>query len=267
MTDHMSTGGFISSHTAYELDKRRRSHGDNDGQCRAAGPRRLDSAGSVEGASDLAAAPAVVGDVRSPRKGERQRRAILDGLARLLAHRPIDDLTVGQIATEAGVGRSGFYVYFETKYTALAILTSEIWTDLMHQLDAFARRADETVEDYMFRVGSATLQVWHAHDAVLIASVQSAPHDDRLATIWKSWNNRLADLLTEQVLLDRSMGRARPVTGDIPGLASALVECTVHMFYLDRLHKYDEAQTNQMFDTIRSIWVSCAWGVRPIAAR
>lgn len=198
--------------------------------------------------------------VPGPTKGERQRRAILGSLARLLATRPIGELTVGEIAADAGVGRSGFYVYFDTKYAALAVLTSEIWKDLMDRLDAFARRADEPVGDYMFRVGSATLENWHTNDAVLIASIQAAPLDQQLADMWKSWNARLAQALTAQVLKDRDQGYAVPVTSDVPTLVSTLLECTVHMFYLDRLQKCDEAQTSAMFESVRGMWVASLWG-------
>ena len=214
-------------------------------------------------------APGVDVDVRGdrrvpvPSKGERQRRAILDSVSRLLATRPIGELTVGEIAADAGVGRSGFYVYFDTKYAALAVVTSEIWNDLMHRLDAFARRADEPVEDYLLRVGSATLQIWRNHDAVLIASIQAAPLDDQLAAMWKTWNSRLSDILTEQVLRDRDQGLAHPVAKNVPTLVSTLLECTQHMFYLDRLHKCDDAQTSEMFESIRAMWMASAWGTPP----
>ena len=42
----------------------------------------------------------LLGDRRTPSKGERQRRAILDSLG---------ELTVGEIAAAAGVRRSGYY--------------------------------------------------------------------------------------------------------------------------------------------------------------
>ena len=56
----------------------------------------------------------LAGDRRTASKGERQRRAILDTLARLVADRPIGELTVGEITAEAGVTRSGFYFYFDS---------------------------------------------------------------------------------------------------------------------------------------------------------
>ncbi|MFI6309810.1 TetR/AcrR family transcriptional regulator [Nocardia fusca] len=220
--------------------------------------------------SDAVDALGTVGDVRGdrrvPSKGERQRRAILDSVAHLLAVRPIGELTVGEIAADAGVGRSGFYVYFETKYTAIAVLTSEIWEALMQRVDAFTRRADESAEEYLLRIGSATLQIWRDNDAVLIASIQAAPLDEQLAAMWQSWNGRLADILTVQVLRDRDNDRAHPISTDVPTLVSTLLECTQHMFYLDRLHKCDDAETSRMFATIRAMWVSCAWGATPASA-
>ena len=59
---------------------------------------------------------------------EGRRRALLDGFADLLATRPLEDIGILEIAREAGVGRSAFYAYFDSKYAALAVLTSEVWS-------------------------------------------------------------------------------------------------------------------------------------------
>jgi AcrR family transcriptional regulator len=129
-----------------------------------------------------------------------------------LASRPIGELTVGDIAAAAGVRRSGYYFYFESKYTALAIITSEIWSELMDRARAFVRFDNESVADFLLRTASTAVDVWHTHDAVLVASVQAIPLDEQLADMWRTWNERLAAILTKQVLKDRELGLAHPVS-------------------------------------------------------
>lgn len=203
---------------------------------------------------------ALLGDRRTPSKGERQRQAILDSLTELLATRPIGDLTVGEIATAAGVRRSGYYFYFESKYTALAVVTAEIWSELMDYVQSFARVDNETAADFVRRTAASTVEVWHAHDAVLIASIQAVPLDEQIASMWRVWNERLARILTEQIRKDIDAGRARPVSADLPYLVSSLLEMTLHMFYKDRLDNCSEQQTRRMLDTISSIWLAAIWG-------
>ncbi len=204
---------------------------------------------------------ALLGDRRMPSKGERQRRAILDALPRLLATRPIGDLTVGEIAAEAGVRRSGFYFYFDSKYSALAVITSEIWSQLMDKARDFTRFDDETVADFLTRTQRITVDLWHAHDSVLVASIQAIPLDEHLARLWKSWNERLASILVGQVLKDRDAGVAHPVGSDVPALISTLLQMTMHMFYENRRNGCTKAETAQMLDTVRAIWLASAWGI------
>lgn len=155
----------------------------------------------------------LLGDRRAPSKGERQRRAILDCLPELLATRPISELTIGEIAQAAGVRRSGFYFYFESKYAPLAVITSEIWTELMSRAQFFARGPDEPVRDFIGRTADIALGLWRDHEGVLTASVQAIPLDEQMAQLWDEWNQRLADVIAEQVLLDREQGVAQPVSG------------------------------------------------------
>jgi AcrR family transcriptional regulator len=207
------------------------------------------------------AAVSLPGDRRTPSRGESQRRAILDALATLLATRPIGDLTVGEIADAAGVLRSGYYFYFESKYSALAVATAEAWSELMAHASSFARLNNESPAESLTRSLRTAIAAWHEHEALLVASIQAIPLDMQLAQLWRDWNERLASLLTALVMADREIGAARPVSTDVPGLVATLLEMTLHMFYQDRLNKHDAQQTEHMLEKIRAIWLASAWGI------
>ncbi|CAJ1501046.1 TetR/AcrR family transcriptional regulator [[Mycobacterium] burgundiense] len=203
----------------------------------------------------------LLGDRRAPSKGERQRRAILDCLPELLATRPISELTIGEIAQAAGVRRSGFYFYFESKYAPLAVITSEIWTELMSRAQFFARGPDEPVRDFIGRTADIALGLWRDHEGVLTASVQAIPLDEQMAQLWDEWNQRLADVIAEQVLLDREQGVAQPVSGDVRGLITMLLEMTMHVFYMDRLRHNNAEQTRASREMVQAIWLAAGWGI------
>jgi AcrR family transcriptional regulator len=61
------------------------------------------------GADQNQAAPA------SKRRGDRQRHAILRAVRELLEEKPFAQLSVSGISDRAGVARSGFYFYFDSK--------------------------------------------------------------------------------------------------------------------------------------------------------
>ncbi|MDO3401700.1 TetR/AcrR family transcriptional regulator [Mycolicibacterium neoaurum] len=209
---------------------------------------------------DVGSSRTVRGDRRALSKGERQRQTILTTLAELLERRPIGELTVNEISSAAGVQRSGFYFYFESKYAPLAVLAADIWSELMERAESFVRHDGEDVDDFLDRVQEATSQEWRKHSAVLIASIQAIPHDDQLSSMWRTRHEHVATILAAQVLKDRDQGLATPVTDDVPTLVSTLLEMTTHMFYKDRLEKRSRAQSVQSFSALRAIWLASAWG-------
>lgn len=54
------------------------------------------------------------------RRGDRHRQAILRAARELLEETPFAELSVRAISLRAGVARSGFYFYFDSKYSVLA---------------------------------------------------------------------------------------------------------------------------------------------------
>ncbi len=203
----------------------------------------------------------LLGDRRAPSKGERQRRAILDCLPELLAARPIGELTVGEIAAAAGVRRSGFYFYFDSKYAPLAVITSEIWAELMNRAQFFTRAEDESIRDFIGRTADIALELWHDNEGVLMASVQAMPLDEQMAQLWDEWIQRLADVIADQLIKDQEQGVAHPVSADVRGLITMLLEMTMHIFYLDRLRQNHSQRTRKSREMVQAIWLASGWGI------
>src|SRR5258708_35906646 len=70
-------------------------------------------------------------------RGDRQREAIVTAVRELLQERSFADLSVSTISERAGVARSGFYFYFDSKYAVLAVIladASEMLDKITHHL-------------------------------------------------------------------------------------------------------------------------------------
>ena len=68
-------------------------------------------------------------------RGDRQREAIVNAVRELLQERSFADLSVSTISERAGIARSGFYFYFDSKYAVLATIikdASELLDELTH---------------------------------------------------------------------------------------------------------------------------------------
>lgn len=72
------------------------------------------------------------------RRGDKHRQAILQAVRELLEERPFAELSVSTISLRAGVARSGFYFYFDSKYSVLAQILAEAVEELEQLTQYFA---------------------------------------------------------------------------------------------------------------------------------
>src|SRR3954451_17703087 len=78
-------------------------------------------------------------------RGDRQREAIVTAVYELLQERSFADLSVSTISERAGVARSGFYFYFDSKYAVLAVIPATAGEERKKMPHHFApREPDET---------------------------------------------------------------------------------------------------------------------------
>lgn len=200
----------------------------------------------------------LLGDRRSPSKGERQRRAILTALQGLLRYRPIAELTVGEIASSAKVTRSGFYFYFDTKYAPLAVLLSEAYDDWTSQSGILLRFANETPAAYCRRCISSAAQTWKTHENVFVATFQAMPMDQTITDEWNKWNAWAEGMLEEQIRRDFDNSGAFQ---DPRTLLKTLARMTQYELYKSRVDNYSDAEQEKMIDALCHIWLISLWGL------
>lgn len=62
---------------------------------------------------------------RSPRKGDQREQALIDAARTVFRDKSIGQVTIDELAAAAGIARSGFYFYFESKQALLAALVDQ----------------------------------------------------------------------------------------------------------------------------------------------
>ncbi len=67
----------------------------------------------------------------------------MQAVRELLQEKPFAELSVSSISDRAGVARSGFYFYFDSKYAVLAHILGEVAEELEELTGDFAPRGDD----------------------------------------------------------------------------------------------------------------------------
>lgn len=206
--------------------------------------------------------PVVAGDRRrAGSKGDRQRRAILDALPRLLHSRSFSRMSIGDLATAASLSRSGFYFYFDSKEAVLAVAIAEAWNDL-DERNMFFRtpRPGDSRFDHLRRSIAATAEVWFEHRALLVAFMQARDTEPVLEQMWAGWMGGLADRLAGFVAEEAAAGRAEPASDDVARLAHVLLDLIAGSLYRAvRAEVSPEAMTREV-DVLARLAAAGIWG-------
>ncbi|MGV0633826.1 TetR/AcrR family transcriptional regulator [Mycolicibacillus trivialis] len=201
------------------------------------------------------------GTAAPQRRGDKQRRAILTAVRELLEERPLAELSVSAISDRAGVARSGFYFYFESKYAVLAQIMAEATAEL-EELTAFfaARGANETPAAFARRmVGSAALVFAH-NDPVMVACNEARYSDAQIREIL----DQQIDTVVEQVIVivraEIAAGTAHPISDDIPVLVRTLCATTATMLTGDTTFLGPDADVTRGLRVLEALWLNALWG-------
>lgn len=188
---------------------------------------------------------------RELRKGDRQRQAVLDAVNKLLADTAIADLSVAQITAEAGLTRSGFYFYFDTKYAALAAAVAEVFEELDIATEHLARADDELLVVWMRRALTSGRDIWRIHAALLDACMQARDNDPVIHEMWDLLLASLEYWVSEVV---RDELRPDLSTTELRERVRLLLGMSIWAVHEDSTSRASVARSNRTIDTLVAVW-------------
>jgi len=195
------------------------------------------------------------------RRGDRQRHAIVQAVRELLEEKPFAELSVSTISDRAGVARSGFYFYFDSKYAVLAQILGEVAHELEELTHDFAPRGeDETPAEFAKRmVGSAALVYAH-NDPVMSACNMARNTDAEIREILDGFTDAVIDQIVPIVEAEIRGHTADPITEDVRGLIRTLAATTASTLSGESAFVGPDREVNRAVQVLEKLWLHALWG-------
>ncbi|AVZ38169.1 MULTISPECIES: TetR/AcrR family transcriptional regulator [unclassified Dietzia] len=194
--------------------------------------------------------------VASSPRGDRRREALLAELDRQLRTTTLDDISVADLTDAAGITRSAFYFYFDSKAAAVTVLLSSIQEAaatsngvLVNSDGRFRSRVTSTLSGLADRM----LDNAHVYRALLTARTTHEP----MRRLWNEGRAELAAPIAEYIRSERAAGRA-PDGADPMALATSLIQ--VNESVLEHLAYDAGADREPMIATASDLWVRAIYG-------
>ena len=207
------------------------------------------------------------GEVTAPqgsgprRRGDRQRLAIVGAVRELLTEKPFAELSVSTISDRAGVARSGFYFYFDSKYAVLAHILGEVAEELEELTGDFAPRgAGETPEQFARRMIGSAAAVYAHNDPVVSACNVARGTDAEIREILDGFTDSVIDQIVPIVEAEIANGTADPITDDVRGLVRMLAAATAMTLSGESLFVGPERDLDAAVRVLETLWLHALWG-------
>lgn len=190
-------------------------------------------------------------------RGDIREAALLEIAERLLAAGSFESASLEQIATDAGISRSTFYFYFDSKQALLVRLVELTLDQLASQIDLALRPATAEPAQAVRSLMRHVAKMWWEHRSVLMAAADlagSAPSVfERVRDVAEGRSIEVAHLL--------SSGGGGPLVSDIgraERLATALGWMAERNFYVLAREEPTRAQLDALADQLSEIALAAA---------
>ena len=191
-------------------------------------------------------------------RGDRQRDAIVGAVRELLQERSFADLSVSTISERAGVARSGFYFYFDSKYAVLAVILADASEELDKLTHDFApREPGETLSDFAKRMVGSAAAVYATNDPVMHACAVARNTDAQIREMMDDFADGIIDKIVGLVEQDAD---ARPISDDLPALVRTLAASTTMTLTHDSAFIGRGQDPARAVEIVERLWLYGLWG-------
>lgn len=195
-------------------------------------------------------------DRRSVNRGDQRRAALLDAFDELLKEQTLDEVNVAEISRRAGVTRSAFYFYFESKAAAVLALMSELYDDASDATDLLVKAEGEPeprIRAVITRLFDSVDRTPHTYRALLEARATSPG----VRELWDAGRADFAHDVAEMIDRERSAGHA--LAGpDSEALAAVLLDLNDNA--VERHALGGTADRDHHIDALTHLWITSIYG-------
>jgi AcrR family transcriptional regulator len=195
------------------------------------------------------------------RRGDKHRQAIMQAVRELLEEKPFAELSVSTISQRAGVARSGFYFYFDSKYAVLAQIMAEATEELEELTQYFApRQPGESPEQFAKRMVRSAAAVYSHNDPVMAACNAARHTDAEIRDILEQQFETVLRQITAVVEAEMDAGTAAPISDDIPTLVRTLAGTTSLILSGDPMVVGGGDDAERRVRVLEQLWLNSLWG-------
>jgi AcrR family transcriptional regulator len=195
-------------------------------------------------------------DRRTSNRGDARRDALLAAFDELLRERTLEEVNVAEISRRAGVTRSAFYFYFESKAVAVLALMQGLYdaaADANELLVKAEGAPEERIRQAITMLFDSVDRSAHTYRALLEARAASPAVRD----MWEAGRADFAGVIAGMIGTERVAGHAA-VGPDEDALAKVLLDLNDHA--LERHSLGRGPGREQPIDALTHIWLRTIYG-------
>ncbi|MBU2664017.1 TetR/AcrR family transcriptional regulator [Actinoplanes bogorensis] len=200
---------------------------------------------------------------RAPTKGDQREQALLDAARAVFRDKSISQVTIDELAGAAGIARSGFYFYFESKQALLAALVDQRLAEADLEMAEWLA-SDGLDRDALRRGLTAGLARWKADGRWLREAFITPDPGPEV----KHVRDRLVDegcsLFSKRIERDARAGRT------VAGPPALIAKMAVHLrsiTFADAYAHPSQYDEDELLDTLTDAILRLVYGDAPDPAR
>ncbi len=200
--------------------------------------------------------PSSTRDRRPPQKGDQRRAALLESLDHHLQESSLESINIADISRRAGVTRSAFYFYFESKAVAVAALMEELYDEIFVAAGLLSS-TDGTPASRIEKMLRELFGALDRHAHLFAAMLEARATSEAVRTMWEADRQSFVQPLADVIQRERDAGHA-PGGPDAVVLATVLLELNDRM--LERIALGSTLTRDQQVDALCAIWLRTIYG-------
>ncbi|MET0557235.1 MAG: TetR/AcrR family transcriptional regulator [Solirubrobacterales bacterium] len=197
---------------------------------------------------------------RAPRaSGDDREREILATAERLLAERPLNEISVDDLARGAGISRPSFYFYFPSKDAVVLTLIDRLVEEARGGREAAVAKLLEDPRAGWREGIEAFYEAFRARRSLILAGAELRATNPEARRLWAQVMEGWVEDVTEVIEAERSRGAAPP---GVPAreLAIALVQMNERAQYASLSEEEPSLGTDRVLDVLVEIWLRAIYG-------